>query len=103
MEEFRELMKCTHEKCEDENKALKALFKDELDKCLKTCNIADMKMAPLEEAERKKFRDCFRANNCKLPYEHIRANRDTPQFKAAKECAESKCGDQYSKIREMVV
>lgn len=97
---FKELIKCTHEFCEEQNIALKALFKDELDKCLKLCKASDKKLNTLEEEERKKIKECFRENNCKSPMEHIKANRETPEFKAMKECAEEKCKEQFNKIKE---
>lgn len=33
--------------------------------------------------------------------EHIRENRDTPQFKALKQCAEDKCKEQFGKIKQL--
>ena len=101
IDSYKELIKCTQQYCEEQNTALKALFKEELDKCLKTCEAGDKKLSALEEEDRKKIRECFRANKCKLPMEHIRENRDTPQFKALKQCAEDKCKEQFGKIKQL--
>lgn len=100
MEALKELIKCTHSYCPEENAAFKLLFKEELDKCLKMCNAGERRMNTLDEDERKKIRDCFKENNCKMPYEHMKKNRDTPQFKALRQCSEEKCKEQNEKFKQ---
>lgn len=92
------MIKCSHTNCEKENNALKGLFKDELDRCLKLCNATDKKFL-VDEEERLKLIQCFKTNNCKLPLEHMKANRDTPEFKAMRACAEEKCKESVNKMK----
>lgn len=94
-------MKCSHANCEKENNAMKALFKEDLERCLKLCNASDKKFSTASEEDRTKLIQCFKANNCKLPLEHIRANRNTPEFKAMKACAEEKCKETMSKLKNL--
>ena len=93
------MIKCTHTNCEKENSALKALFKDELDRCLKVCNASEKKFNLIDEEERARLKECFKTNNCKLPMEHIKENRGSPEFKAMKACAEEKCKESMDKLK----
>ena len=79
---------------------MRSLFKTELDGCLKTCNANGPKeLSLLADEDLKDVKACFQANNCKLPLEHLKQNRDKPQAKALTKCMMQRCAAQVAKAK----
>ena len=56
-------------------------------------------MMVIEGEEKRKIIECFIANKCKSPIEHIRQNKNTKEFKVVRACAEQKCPAQFAKVK----
>ena len=83
--------------------AARALFKAEMDGCLKTCNASGKKLSLFADEELKDLKSCFQANNCKMPLEHLKQNAATPQVRALKTCTDANCKDLMAKLRKLAV
>ena len=103
LEAVKELAKCAMQGCQSQMNAARSLFKTELDACLKKCNASGNKANFFDEAEFESLRGCFRTNNCKLPLEHLKQNRDAAQVKALRQCLVQRCAKEATRAKSLGV